>query len=391
MKSMRRPPLHFRSRIHTQEKMDSLSNSSLRTTMPPAAPETWASMPSEEKIDSLLDALAIWHCEKPTVLKALQHTCLASKEEEVDHALSGFANSLERANLTTAEMQLLQKGLIAHLPEHMKQEASAFFPIPGQHGQQSGTQDGLRNWAAAHISAAKVLENFPSAPEAPLLVLQALSYAWGFRASQALAATTLIDQLENAKTGHLQNLADGSPQFMHARNAFNDAVRSQLVNLDPAIKAQYQQLDASGIGYEDKKKKMGALIQLHLGIGATIAGLAPGKSESWEIARFAVKLACKGFSSPASSSSMPLVAAAFITTRNQYLALFPEGQERNAAASGFDEGLLRRLADLIHDLAREKYQAIMNGPGTLEQKQNTLLDVMSAANAWIIRNTDPLG
>jgi hypothetical protein len=374
--------------------MDRFSNSYTNTTQPTTrafTPEIPASVPVEEKIESLLGNLTIWHCEKSTVLKALQHTFSANKEAPVDHVLTEFAKGLKLANLSSDEIRLLQQGLIAHLPEHMKQEAAAFFTTPAEHGQQLETQDRLGNWLAAHISAAKALEGLSNVPGEPPLGLSALSYAWGFQPSQALRKTTFIEQFENAKKSHLQNLISGSQQFVDARNAFNNAVRSQLVNLNPAIKAQYEQLDASGIGYEEKGKQVGHLIQLHLNINKMIAAVPQERWEPWAIAHFAAILTCEGFLSPASSDSVPpLIAAAFSAGRDQHLARFASEQERKAAASKFDEALLHQLGDLVHPKVKDKYRAIMNGPGSLEQKKKQLSAYdLGTQTTFIHRMTSP--
>lgn len=218
---------------------------------------------SANKIERLLKDLAVLHCGLPALLGALRYTCVHGRHAPQDPATARFERGCQNAALSADDIATLQESLMLFLPLPLQTQARALINVARDKGPQSAERERLDCWLASNLAAACLLTGLPDARHKPGPALHALAYAWGRLTSLDAAHLEFKAQFDDAKAKHLFPHASGSAAFKNARNAFNDAVRWQLVAMLPAIALPYASIQKSITGYENKRAAVLVLIRLH--------------------------------------------------------------------------------------------------------------------------------
>lgn len=226
-------------------------------------------MPADN-VDRLLKALCVLHCSLPALLGALQHTCSNGECSPDDPATVPFEQEFQKTRLAIDEMATLRDSLIMFLPLRLQTEARALVSAAHGKGPQSAEHDRLTVWLASNLRAAKLLDYLPDPQGNPVPTLQALAYAWGRLLDPEFAHGEFRARFDASKAEHLRGFAPDSAAFVKARNAFNDAVRLQLVDTLPEMRPPYQGIQASVTGYENKRKAVLTLIHLYKNISSSM-------------------------------------------------------------------------------------------------------------------------
>lgn len=213
------------------------------------------------KIERLLKDLSVLHCGLPALLGALRYTCAHGRQARQDSATALFEQECQKAALSADDIATLQESLLLPLP--LQTRARALMTVARDKGPQSAEHERLDCWLASNLAAACLLTALPDARHKPGPALHALAYAWGRLTSLDAAHREFRAQFDVAKAKHLLPHASGSAAFKNARNAFNDAVRWQLVAMLPAIAVSYESIQKSITGYENKRAAVLVLIRSH--------------------------------------------------------------------------------------------------------------------------------